>query len=214
MAEVYNALTWLALMCSDKAQRQREANARWRAKNGDKARAANRAFYAANATREKERSKAYRKAHPEKVLEWKKARIVSGRSKIDKHTFRVKHPERVKAARRAAYAKRREAELERMRAWRKANPLKVRMNGMDRLARKLQATPAWADPVAIREKYEAARAAVEIFGEAVHVDHIVPLRSKFVCGLHCEANLRLLPGKANQQKSNRYWPDMPENLAA
>jgi hypothetical protein len=42
-----------------------------------------------------------------------------------------------------------------------------------------------------------------------HVDHIVPLVSKFVCGLHCEANLQLLPGPENQRKGNRVWPDMP-----
>ena len=72
-----------------------------------------------------------------------------------------------------------------------------------------RATPAWRDASRIREIYkeaESRRAA----GEDVHVDHIVPLRSKLVCGLHVEANLAIIPARENVVKSNRAWPDMPE----
>lgn len=42
-----------------------------------------------------------------------------------------------------------------------------------------------------------------------HVDHIVPIKSPIVCGLHCEANLQILPEAENIRKGNRHWPDMP-----
>jgi len=64
------------------------------------------------------------------------------------------------------------------------------------------ATPAWADLGRIAEFYANAP-------EGCDVDHIVPLVSPIVCGLHCEANLQYLPSAENQSKRNFHWPDMP-----
>jgi hypothetical protein len=41
------------------------------------------------------------------------------------------------------------------------------------------------------------------------VDHIVPLIHPLVCGLHCPANLRVIPLADNIRKSNNWWPDCP-----
>jgi hypothetical protein len=41
------------------------------------------------------------------------------------------------------------------------------------------------------------------------VDHIVPLVSKRVCGLHVAANFAVIPATHNQSKGNRHWPQMP-----
>lgn len=77
-------------------------------------------------------------------------------------------------------------------------------------AAQLLATPGWADSVAILEKYEFAKLWSELRGIPYHVDHIVPMLSKIVCGLHVEHNLQVITAKENISKNNRRWPDMPE----
>lgn len=72
-----------------------------------------------------------------------------------------------------------------------------------RRSSKLQATPSWAELDLIKTVYSKAK---EL---GSHVDHIVPLKSKTVCGLHCWANLQILPPETNTSKGNREWPDMP-----
>ena len=88
-------------------------------------------------------------------------------------------------------------------AWKKRNPAQGRVDAANRRATKMQATPRWANAEVIKQIYRNAIAA------GLTVDHSVPLISGLVCGLHCEANLELMPREKNLQKSNRYWPDMP-----
>ncbi|MDP3937669.1 MAG: hypothetical protein Q8R92_05985 [Deltaproteobacteria bacterium] len=74
--------------------------------------------------------------------------------------------------------------------------------------------PAWANSFFIEEIYDLARRRTEATGYEWHVDHIVPLRSKTVCGLHVEHNLRVIPKAVNLSKGNRHWPDMPDQAVA
>lgn len=72
-----------------------------------------------------------------------------------------------------------------------------------RLKRVAHATPPWADQDAILSIYdEAARLSLET-GDKHHVDHIIPLHGKNVCGLHVAENLRAIPARENMRKGNR-----------
>jgi len=79
-----------------------------------------------------------------------------------------------------------------------------------RKALKLSATPKWADKNKIKTEYALAQWCTDVMGMSYHVDHIVPLKGKTVCGLHVEANLRVIPAVDNISKSNHSWPDMWE----
>ena len=96
-----------------------------------------------------------------------------------------------------------------MREWQRTNADKVNATVAKRNAAKLQATPVWASKQKIDEFYYTADMLGMHTGDPHHVDHVVPLRSKLVCGLHVEHNLQVLTGLDNLKKGNRHWPDMP-----
>lgn len=75
-----------------------------------------------------------------------------------------------------------------------------------RRAARINATPAWADGVKMLAIYAECRRISISTGVVHHVDHIVPLESDLVCGLHCEANLQILTGAENLKKHNKHWP--------
>ncbi|MFY2658285.1 hypothetical protein ACOTC5_30260 [Achromobacter xylosoxidans] len=99
---------------------------------------------------------------------------------------------------------------ERLKAWKKRNPDKVNAQTAKRYAHKLRALPSWADLKDIADIYALARLRTELTGIEWHVDHTVPLNSPLVCGLHCEANLQIIPAGPNISKGNNWWPDMPD----
>lgn len=70
-------------------------------------------------------------------------------------------------------------------------------------AAKRKALPPWADRAKIKAIYANAAS------RGMEVDHIVPLVSPLVCGLHWEQNLQVIQRQANILKSNKVWPDMP-----
>jgi hypothetical protein len=92
--------------------------------------------------------------------------------------------------------------------WCKRNSDKCVAYVQARRARKMNATPKWANKFFIDEIYHLAKLRTKMLGSEWHVDHIVPLKSKRVCGLHVENNLRVIPATQNLEKHNSHWPDM------
>jgi translation initiation factor 2 beta subunit (eIF-2beta)/eIF-5 len=66
-----------------------------------------------------------------------------------------------------------------------------------RRALKKQATPPWIDRKVLKEIYANCP-------KGYHVDHIIPLESDDVCGLHVPANLQYLSAFENDSKGNRF----------
>lgn len=87
--------------------------------------------------------------------------------------------------------------------WKRANLAAVAADAARRRAQELRAMPPWVNRAEVDMFYQRARE------QGLTVDHIVPLRSRLVCGLHVPANLRLLSRRENVLKNNRHWPDMP-----
>lgn len=73
-----------------------------------------------------------------------------------------------------------------------------------RQARLANASPSWADNDEIKRIYRISARITELTGIQHHVDHIIPLKGKLVCGLHVHQNLRVIAYDCNCSKSNNY----------
>lgn len=87
--------------------------------------------------------------------------------------------------------------LEATKRWRLSNLAYDAFRARTYRARKLQAVPLWAKLDEIKDFYLNRP-------EGMHVDHIVPLKGKTVCGLHVLNNLQYLTPKENRSKRNLY----------
>lgn len=176
-----------------------EISARGKAKrqqNKEAYAARDKAYYEANKAKCNAASRAYYEAHKQEIIAYQKR-------------YAADHPEQV-----AEYKQRNKlARPDTVKAEYERNKPAYFARAAERRATKTSRTPEWADEEAIAEYYKAVRTLNTYFGAgAFHVDHIVPLKSKLVSGLHTEANLQMLLGKDNLSKNNRSWPHMSQLL--
>lgn len=124
---------------------------------------------------------------------------------------RTRTPEDIARQRREAAARYRarhpEKALESVKRYNKNNLPKLAAYSARRRATKAKATPKWlssSDHDMMAGAYQYAKQLRDASGYDWHVDHIIPLCSKIVCGLHVPWNLQLLPAKENHRKGNRF----------
>ena len=202
----------------------------WRNENLERARQSKRDWDAANPEAVAAYSKSYYAENIEECRE--KGRIYS----IE---YKAKFPEKKRASNLAFKEKNKEAGRENARNWARLNPEKNREKGRiwnEQNVQRMRANSKayvklhpeyaversrlraialknskvdWANEFFISEIYDLARKRTAVTGMVWHVDHIVPINGKTVCGLHVHANLAVIPARVNAKKSNKYWPDMP-----
>lgn len=149
---------------------------------------------AAISERNTERCRAYRQRNLEKLREYEKGR--------------TKDPLSAKEANKRWYEKNRDKAIAANKQHSAKNPEMRAARRARRRAAEKNATPIWANDFFIQEAYRLAKLREKVCGGRWNVDHIVPLQSRMVCGLHVESNLQVIPAKANREKSNVVWPQM------
>jgi hypothetical protein len=107
-----------------------------------------------------------------------------------------------------AYADQNRKEVNaRIKDWKERNKDKVRMQTASRRAKRKCAQPRWVRKSDLLAIYTQAQRVSDMVGYEYHVDHIVPLQGKEVCGLHVPWNLQIIPAWQNLQKQNKHYDD-------
>ena len=182
-------------------QTAREYHLEWRQERREYLRAKSRRYYTENRERAAETQKQYYEANRERIRE--RQRQYHAENREQRREYLKRYAE-VHGSRLLRYRKRyrednRDLIRSRQADYRKRNLKKLIADAAARRARQMRATPPWANSDAIKQIYENCP-------KGQHVDHIVPLKSKLVCGLHVETNLQYLPASLNSQKNNKFIP--------
>lgn len=185
-----------------------EITARYRARHPERARACVDRYQAKNRDKVHASTRRWQSNNPEKVRAY---RIQYAQENVDRlnalrDKWKTANPEKHRAAINNWEQHNRDKVRSAALRWIKANKPACAAAQARRRARKLCATPVWlteANHIAMKSLYAEAARLTKQCGEDFHVDHIVPLRGRTVCGLHVPWNLQILRGVENMSKNNR-----------
>lgn len=122
-------------------------------------------------------------------------------SKCVKRSYALRNPESDAASKRKYAEANRDKHAAATEKYRKEHPGYYREYSSLYTRKVQQAKLSWLsefDDLVITEMYDAA------VKRKLHVDHIIPITHKSVCGLHVPWNLQLLTPFENQSKSNKF----------
>lgn len=163
--------------------RRNEIRRTWRANNKEKVAVYVKTYLdGGGSEKKKEYMREYREMNKEKRTEYNQA-------------WRLRNPEKYKAAQ------------ARSRSNRKAKRAACQNN---RRASKILRTPGWLtkdDITSMQNMHILAENLTAETGLLHHVDHILPLRGKYVSGLHVPDNLQVIPAADNLRKNNKWVPE-------
>jgi hypothetical protein len=120
---------------------------------------------------------------------------------------RDENPERSREITKAYRTRNREKELLRYTRYNKTHPEVRAAHSAKRRAYRKNATPVWLTEEQKQNMacmYALAKKFERLCNVEYHVDHIVPLAGKGICGLHVPWNLQILEAKLNFSKGNSY----------
>lgn len=189
-------------MLSEKRKRRKiETNRAWRARNKDKVAAAKKRFYEAHKEEIKEANRRKYLANRERVLAQVREYYEKNKAHLwekQQERYEAKREE-ITAKQRARYAANKPLMHERRRRYQQTHRAEVRALNAKRRAAQRQAVPRWADIAALKEFYVDCP-------PGYAVDHVYPITSDWVCGLHVVENLQYLTPAENSAKGNRPNP--------
>jgi len=136
------------------------------------------------------RNRAHIKANPEA-------------NRFRKRRRRKRNPDQVRKEKLKHSEKYRKYYAEKSRQWRDRNKARKLAEVKARKYGKQKRIPPWLDRSLLIPFYEEAKRLTRETGATHHVDHIVPLFGKNVCGLHVPWNLQVITAEENLKKSNR-----------
>lgn len=169
----------------------------YRALNADREAARRKKYYQQNSDQEKARAATHYKANRESIESKRRILRSTPEHKLRTRSYNLAY--RARNLNQVLLCSRQSAKR-----WRENNLGKHNAHMARRRANKLTATPAWVDMLAIKDLYLLAQIRTAETGIKYSVDHIVPLKGKNVCGLHCPENLQVIPLIDNIRKGNRY----------
>lgn len=172
------------------------------AENPDLVKSRTKGNYTQNLEAYKQKKQDYYQKNKAEISEKAKRRYHSNKDKYSEASanWRLKNRAKLKVSKREYAAK---------------NLPLINKHSAQRRAAKRQAVPLWLtkeDNANIRGMYEMAARLSSCLRIKHHVDHIVPLRGKSVCGLHVPWNLQAIPERLNLAKNNKLLLQEPSPL--